>query len=127
MAFPATYNFNYYNGDTFEFLVYPKDSQGGVFPDLSSYTAKFTIAESRGGIPVLDSDVTRSSGSVVAETSELIAEIDQDHVLCEIIAEYGSELLNSSYVYDVKIQNGGSGKVYTVLTGNITVLQDVAG
>ena len=48
MAFPGTYNFSYYKGDTYQFLVFPKDSSGNTF-DLSSFTAsKFTIATKRG-------------------------------------------------------------------------------
>lgn len=48
MAFPGTYNFSYYKGDTYQFLVFPKDSSGNTF-DLSSFTtARFTIATKRG-------------------------------------------------------------------------------
>lgn len=45
MTFPATYNINYYLGDTHEFKVYPKDSSGAAFP-LATYTdVEFIIAE----------------------------------------------------------------------------------
>ena len=37
MAFPGTYNINYYKGDTLEFRIYPKTADGSVF-DLSPYT-----------------------------------------------------------------------------------------
>jgi hypothetical protein len=48
MAFPGTYNFSYYKGDTYQFLVFPKDSSGNIF-DLSSFTSsKFTLATKRG-------------------------------------------------------------------------------
>ena len=48
MAFPGTYNFSYYKGDTYQFLVFPKDSSGNTF-DLSSFTtSRFTIATKRG-------------------------------------------------------------------------------
>lgn len=50
MAFPGTYNINYYKGDTFEFNVYPKNSDGTAF-NLNTdpaYTASFTIATRRG-------------------------------------------------------------------------------
>jgi hypothetical protein len=36
MAFPATYDFNYYKGDTFEFRIYPKKNDGTVF-QLGAY------------------------------------------------------------------------------------------
>jgi hypothetical protein len=48
MAFPGTYNFNYYRGDTFSFIIAPKNSTGGAFP-LTGYSAEFNIATSRGG------------------------------------------------------------------------------
>lgn len=118
MAFPATYNFNYYAGDTFEFLVYPKDSNGGVFANLSGYTARFSIAESRGAAAVLDSNDSELSVTVSGTN---------DYLTCEIIAEYGATLTGSSYVYDVQIQDGGAGKVYTIVTGTISVTQDVTG
>jgi len=118
MAFPATYNFNYYSGDTFQFLVYPKDSQGGVFDDLSGYTPRFTIAPSRGATPTLDSD-----------DEELVITVspENDHLICEILASSGPLLTQQSYVYDVEIRSGGGSKVYTLVTGTITVTQDVAG
>lgn len=50
MAFPGTYNINYYKGDTFEFNVYPKNSDGTAF-NLNTdpaYSATFTIATKRG-------------------------------------------------------------------------------
>ena len=31
MAFPGTYNFNYYRGDTNEFVISPKNSDGTTF------------------------------------------------------------------------------------------------
>lgn len=118
MAFPATYNFNYYAGDTFEFIIYPKDSQGGVFADLENYTTRFAIAETRGGTPVLDS-IDSELTAVISETN--------DYITCQIVAQWGASLTGSSYVYDVQIQDGGSGKVYTLLTGTITVQQDISG
>lgn len=50
MAFPGTYNINYYKGDTFEFNVYPKNSDGTTF-NLNTdpaYTSTFTLATKRG-------------------------------------------------------------------------------
>jgi hypothetical protein len=123
MAFPGTYNFNYYAGDTFEFLVYPKNSTGGVFDDLSNYTALLWIATSRGGAEsVIDSlDVTEALATVE----------DGDHVSCTILPDGGRKLTNSSYLYDLQIENTNAsspsfGKVFTLLTGTISVTQDVA-
>ena len=42
MAFPATYNFSYYRGDTNQFVIRPKNSDGSAF-DLDGYDADFFI------------------------------------------------------------------------------------
>jgi hypothetical protein len=119
MAFPGTYNFNYYNGDSFEFFVYPKTSNGQTF-DLEAYSAKFTIATARGS----EEAIVLSS---TASTQMLATIEDDDHVVCEILPAGGATLQSSSYVYDVQIQNAGTGKVYTLLTGTISVTQDITG
>jgi len=123
MAFPGTYNFNYYAGDTFEFLVYPKNSTGGVFDDLSNYTALLWIATSRGGTEsVIDSlDVTEALATVE----------DGDHVSCTILPDGGRKLTDATYFYDLQIENTSAssssfGKVFTLLTGTVAVTQDVA-
>ena len=119
MAFPGTYNFNYYKGDTFEFRVYPKDSTGGTFP-LAPYSAgigvtRFTIAPSRGV----------SSGLI-----EGYAEISNDktYITCAITPANGAVMTaGTTYVYDVEIARNGAPYdfVYTLLTGNITVSEQV--
>ena len=119
MAFPGTYNFSYYAGDTFEFFIYPKNSTGGVFDDLGSYTPKFTIATSRGS---LENVVLASSAS-----TELLATIDETntYISCTIKPDGGRELDGQSYVYDVEIEHDSNGKVHTLLTGTISVTQDI--
>ena len=121
MAFPGTYNFNYYAGDTFEFFVYPKNSTGGVFDDLSQYEPLFVVTTSRGAsASVIDSlDITEASASVQSG----------DHVSCTIKPVGGRKLTAPSYFYDLQIENTSAssssfGKVYTLLTGTITVTQD---
>ena len=123
MAFPGTYNFNYYAGDTFEFFVYPKNSTGGVFEDLSDYTALFVVGDSRGAsASVIDSlDITSASATI----------INGDRVSCMILPDGGRQLINPSYLYDVQIENTdvsspSYGKIFTLLTGTISVTQDVA-
>ena len=124
MAFPGTYNFNYYAGDTFEFFVYTKNSAGGVFDDLSQYEPLFVVTTSRGAsASVIDSlDVTEASASVQSG----------DHVSCTIKPVGGRKLTAPSYFYDLQIENTSAssssfGKVFTLLTGTITVTQDVGG
>jgi hypothetical protein len=113
MAFPATYNFNYYRGDTYEFVVYPKNSNGTTF-DLSSYdTNLFTVATARG-----ESGEIVGTGSVTTASSSLT---------CKITTDLGDLMSNSSYVYDVQINDTSASVKYTLLTGTITVTQDVTG
>ena len=126
MAFPGTYNFNYYAGDTFEFFVYPKNSTGGVFDDLSSYSALFLVATSRGA-----SASAAAINSVTASTDASATVQDGDHVSCTIKPAGGRKLTAPAYFYDVQIQNTSAsspsfGKVFTLLTGTINVTQDVA-
>lgn len=115
MAFPGTYNFNYYRGDTYQFIIRPKNANGAVFPlDAYAGRAAFTIANVRG-----------SSGSQVSATATV--DIVQDIVTCTITAAQGRLLsAGTTYVYDVQIDNG-AGIIYTLLTGNITVTDDVTG
>jgi hypothetical protein len=119
MAFPGTYNFNYYAGDTFEFFIYPKNSTGGVFTDLGDYSPKFTIATSRGSVE----DVVLASSA----STQLLTTIDGTgtYISCTIKPEGGRNLLGQSYVYDVEIEHESNGKVHTLLTGTISVTQDI--
>jgi hypothetical protein len=68
MAFPGTYNINYYKGDTYEFRIYPKDAEGNAFP-LGDYEGSetFTIANVR--------------GELATTTVFAYADILDDHVL----------------------------------------------
>lgn len=113
MAFPGTYNFSYYKGDTNEFIIRPKASNGGNF-DLTGYTAEFFIATSRGDNPTY---------SVEAQA---VVDTVADTVTCTILPGVGGTLDAGTYVYDVQIQNGVS-LVYTLLTGTITVTEQVTG
>ena len=125
MAFPGTYNFDYYRGDTFRFVISPKDSTGTAF-DLSPYKATgrdaiFTIADARGSDRSL---VLTSNGS-----SDLGSTIDTSNntITCTITPDGGRELEGGeTYYYDVEIYNGGALR-YTLLTGTITVQDDVTG
>jgi hypothetical protein len=113
MAFPGTYNFNYYKGDTNEFVIRPKTSNGGAF-DLTGYTANFVIASSRGDNPTF---------SVAAQT---VVNTVSDIVTCTILPAVGATLDAGTYVYDVEITSGPT-VVFTLLTGTITVTEQVSG
>ncbi len=116
MAFPGTYNIDYYKGDTYEFRIYPKDSSGAPF-SLSGYAAeKFTIAPTRG-----ETNVNNIVGCY--------AKIENDNILCVIRPSDGEKLSseNSPYYYDVEIENtsGEYTKLYTILTGSVAVTEQV--
>lgn len=114
MAFPGTYNINYYEGDTYEFKIYPKDSTGATF-DLTGYSVKFFIATATG-----------PSGTQF----ECLATIGPDSVVsCTIPPGVGRTLVaGTPYFYDVEVTKAGSPtKVYTLLAGSISVTADVTG
>jgi hypothetical protein len=119
MAFPGTYNFSYYAGDTFEFFIYPKNSIGGVFDDLGNYTPKFTIATSRGNLE--DVVLVSSASTQLATTVNTI----NGYISCTIKPDGGRSLTAQSYLYDVEIKHNSNGKVHTLLTGAISVTQDI--
>jgi len=129
LAFPGTYNFNYYKGDTFEFRVYPLNTaeEGGSF-DLSGYASpqdvNFYISTARGSAGLSDqiecyAEIPAASGGGTS-----------DHILCVIRPADGNQLTAGvSYVYDVEITKSGTDYplTYTLLTGNITVTDQVYG
>lgn len=117
MAFPGTFNISYYKGDTYEFLVYPKDSSGGTF-NLNDYqTARLTISEKRGtaGVSTAINGVASISGT-------------KDYVKCTITPANGLLMDPAkTYVYDVQVGYTASpyDYVYTLLTGAITLTDHV--
>ena len=151
MAFPATYDFNYYKGDTFEFRIYPKKNDGTVF-DLSTFyiptnyantpddvtdssapydSAQFTIAEVRGATKIVN-------GLPVAVVPiKCFARVSDDNtfVQCAIRPAEGNQLIaGTEYVYDVEVKKpsglSGTGSyevVQTLLTGKITITDQVTG
>lgn len=113
MAFPGTYNFSYYKGDTNEFVIRPKNSTGSAF-DLTGFTAEFFIASARGDNPAF---------SVEAQA---VVNTVNDTVTCTILPGVGTTLDAGTYVYDVQITSGPS-VIYTIVTGNISVTEQVTG
>jgi len=111
MAFPGFYSFSYYRGDTSQFVIRPKTANGGSF-DLAGYTAAFTIANLRGPTG------TQTAATAVVNTTT-------DIVTCTITPAVGRTLSEGSYTYDVQITN--ETQIYTLLTGVITVTNDITG
>lgn len=114
MAFPATYNFNYYKGDTFQFNVYPRDNAGAPF-NLDDFEVSFTIADTRGFQAI--------------QVEGYATVVDSTHIACAITPENSDELPGgSSFVYDIeirKIDNQPFPLVYTILNGNISVTEQI--
>jgi hypothetical protein len=114
MAFPGELNLTYYKGDTQEFRIYPRKNDGSSF-NMSGYTVKFSVAENRG------------SSSVI----ECYAVIDGDNsniVNCAIRPADGEQLVpGTQYVYDVEVKKTSTpyNLVYTILTGTISVTDQV--
>lgn len=116
MAFPSTYNFSYYRGDTSQFVIRPKNSNDGSAFDLTGYTALFTVANRRG-----------SGATQYSDADGIIAVVDDETniVTCTITPVGGRELSAGTYVYDVQIDN--TSQIFTLLTGSITVTDDITG
>lgn len=118
MAFPGTYNINYYKGDTYEFVIYPKDTAGNAI-NLADYDVSFVIASSRG-----------SSGVPTQKECYVAKDVQNSSILCVIRPADSVDLTAGvSYVYDVQIDKIGASYpiVYTLLTGNISVTDQVSG
>lgn len=110
--FPAQYNLSLYSGDTYEFVVVPRNSDGTDF-SLSGYNAAMRIASSRGASPTFSTPVQTNINPTL------------NTITCTILPGVsGSLVAGQTYVYDVEITNGST-KVYTLLTGNVTVTEDV--
>lgn len=118
MAFPGELNINYYKGDTHEFKIYPQKNDASIFY-LDDYSnATFKIATVRGAAGL--------SGQI---TGSAIISTDGTHIVCAITPANGA-LMNPSttYQYDVQIYAPGAGtypKIFTLLTGSISVTDDV--
>jgi hypothetical protein len=119
MSFPATYNINYYMGDTFEFRIFPKDASGAPFPLAQFPNARFTIATQRGPLPA--GAPPRISGYAEISTDRL-------SILCSIRPSDAANLdASTRYVYDVEISRTAApyDQVFTLLTGNISITDQV--
>lgn len=113
IVFPATYNISYYRGDSYNFIINPKNPNGTSF-NLSGYTGLFTISTERGNPAA---EIATGTATVNAEAAT---------VTCEIPNSLGSLLSGASYLYDVEINNSSQQKTFTLLTGTISVTQDIS-
>jgi len=115
MPFPKTFDFNYYKGDTFQFNVELKNSDGTDFLISGYETFAFKLANQRG-----------SGGTQV---SALAVKHEPATVACTITSTVGRTLSAGQYVYDVQITDTTPTPniIYTILTGSITVTDDITG
>jgi hypothetical protein len=120
MAFPGTYNFNYYRGDTFEFIVRPKDANGNSFL-LAEYGALMTIATVRGEGTTQNPRISYDATATVDAVNNIIT--------CRILPTTGRSLIaGRDYFYDVQITDTDDNtKIFTLLTGQINVTNDITG
>jgi hypothetical protein len=112
VAFPGTYNFNYYRGDTYEFKIYPKTADGSTF-SLSGFDAAFTISPARGSASRTVAYAQKSS--------------DNTHIVCAITPDMTLPA-GGSLVYDVEIrkqQDTPYSLVFTLVTGTISITDQV--
>jgi hypothetical protein len=86
---------------------------------LGDYTPKFTIATSRGNLE--DVVLASSASTQLAATVNTI----NGYISCVIKPDGGRDLAGQSYLYDVEIEHNSNGKVHTLLTGTISVTQDI--
>jgi uncharacterized repeat protein (TIGR02543 family) len=122
MAFPGELNINYYKGDTHEFKVYPQKTDGSTFYLTDYSNSTFTIATERGSSPT--TNTLMPEGRVFGS-----AKIFSDHILCAITPENGAQMDPAlTYEYDIQVYAQGADtydKVFTLLTGSISVTDDV--
>ena len=118
MAFPSTFNFSYYKGDTYQFVIRPKTSNSQQF-DLTNYAsedASFTISTARG-----------SAGVPGKKIGEVIIDDAEGTITCTITPTVGNNLTAGTWLYDVEIVDSTGDLVYTILTGTITVTDQISG
>lgn len=116
MGFPATFNILYYRGDTYEFVIQPKNADGTAF-NLNPYpsaSSKFTVASRVAG-----NDTFVFNGSVSINNAS-------SFITCGISSANGESLVQgTSYVYDVQIKSASS--TFTLVAGGLSVTNDISG
>lgn len=115
MSLPANYDFEYYIGDTKEFVVAPMSSGNQTY-DLTGFTGAFVISNEKSPNPEWSVD-----GVIELNAME-------GTVYCAIFPSVGLQLNQGTpYFYDVEIRKTVNGKeyVYTLLRGTITPVMGV--
>ncbi len=114
--FPATYNINYYSGDTYQFIAVPRNSDKTLY-DLNGFVASMAI----------------SDRDAFYQNAEVIMDTNQSTITCTILPGLGGTLVpGTKYYYDLQIVNDEDPVVaergrylYTILKGEISVTEDI--
>ena len=124
MAFPGTYNISYYKGDTFEFLINPKDTSGAPFSLTGYATPRFTISNYAG-----PEKYDGTNGAATKVSIEGFAKTVGSYIQCAITPSNALSMsAGTTYVYDVEISKPGEDYdyIYTLLSGNVSVQEQVS-
>lgn len=115
MAFPATYNFSYYRGDTFTFSIKPKDVNN-VPLNLQGFRSQMKIVSSSNPANAVEitPSINASTGTVTVEITPALR----------------NDLTPGTYNYDLEVSKLDSlgetiDVVYTLIAGRITVVADI--
>lgn len=110
MAFPATYNINYFSGDLFQIGIVPKTAAGDLYGITSgTYNGYFRISTARN---------SSASATINGQIT-----IGTNLVTCSITPTVSANLNpGTTYYYDVTVQNKtNSSQVFTLLSGSISI------
>lgn len=126
MAFPATFNIDYYKGDTYEMIVYPKNSDGSSW-NLSGYILEMAISDQLGKSTTRFQALgTVAAFSIPNPPTGLATDIWG--IKCTIFPSVGVGLIPGEvYYYDVTIKKTVNNQeyVYTIVKGTISVSDGV--
>lgn len=110
---PQNYDINYYNGDDFTIMVFPKDSTGAAI-DIGNATGFFHVGSSRGNSPDW-----KGVGTVSIDRAYNNGPYG---LLCTLDNAVGVNIRNG-YVYDIGYIL--KGRRITLLTGRFIVTERV--
>lgn len=113
MAIPKIYDIDYYVGDLYQLVLYPKNEDGSQY-NLENHTGLLTVSTQRGNPAT---EVFSASVQMSASPSRMVM---------TILPENGILLTGASYVYDLEvIDQSFPDQVYSFITGNVAVQQGV--
>lgn len=113
MEIPKIYDIEYYAGDIYQLVLYPKNTDGTQY-SLYNHTGLITVSVERGNPAT---DVFSASAQISASPSRIVMTISPEN---------GILLTGASYFYDLEVINQAvPDVVYSFLTGEISVQQGV--